>query len=261
MPLNHGTFYFVFLTMIPQELVDAIVNEIDAGDKESLKTCSLAGSPLRDSSQRILLSSLTLRCDTTGHNYDEACAMLTESPRIAGYMTRLNMLLPSHSFKDLTAVEDFRLVLDMLPNVRRCDIRSKHGAFPWYQFAPGLEPAIIYYISHHTLTEVHVSSLNVRPDLLFLLVSRVPTLTLDGVRVTEDADTCDVPHLLGVSLVPSRILQTDSDAVCGFLSRPDWAAYSTNLTCLVVPLERHVSAFLVTTAFSLEHLRFHCNGV
>ncbi|KAJ7844929.1 hypothetical protein B0H14DRAFT_3455342 [Mycena olivaceomarginata] len=184
--------------MIPQELVDAIVNEIDAGDNESLKTCSLAGSPLRDSSQAhsAQLSDAEMR-----HHRPRLPRGMRDAhrvPRIAGYMTRLNMLLPSYSFKDLTAVENFRHMLDMLHN-----------------------------------------SLNVRPDLLFLLVSRVPTLTLDGVRVTEDADT---------------------DAVCGLLSRPDWAACSTNLTGLVVPLERHVNALLLTAAFSLEHLRFHCNG-
>jgi hypothetical protein len=243
--------------MIAQELFDAIVNEIAPGDNECLKACSLAAWALRDSSQRILFRSLTLKCDTTGPNYQTACARLSESPRIAGYIAWLNIILPNASLRDATAVPQFSEVLEKLPNVRRCDIVGRHAAFPWYEHAPGLESAITHFVGHQRLLEVHISRLNLRSHLLSMLVSRVPTLTLDGCF----APTPSTLPKFHVSPAHRRILQTDSDDVCDFLAHPHFAAYSTTLTCLVVPLHSgHVSTLLLTTAPNLEHVRFHCSG-
>jgi hypothetical protein len=49
--------------LFPQELLDAVVAELE--DVESLKSCSLAGSPLRSPSQRKLMRSLTLTASTS----------------------------------------------------------------------------------------------------------------------------------------------------------------------------------------------------
>ncbi|KAJ6535605.1 hypothetical protein B0H19DRAFT_1241082 [Mycena capillaripes] len=249
--------------MIPQELIDTIVNEVDPSDKKSLKACSETALALRDSSQRILFRSFTLKCGGAemGPNYSSARARVTESPRIAGYITRLNIILPVTSVTDSTVVEDFRQVLGKVPNVRRCDIVGKHGGIPWYEYVPGLEEAIIQFLWHQTLGEVYISRLNLRSHLIALLVARVPTLTLDGIRVNNSKDTASTPLHFDLFTTHPRILQTDSDDVCNFLCRPEVAAYSTDLACLVIPLyPGHVTPLLAITASNLEHVRFHCSG-
>ncbi|KAJ7877778.1 hypothetical protein B0H13DRAFT_2346940 [Mycena leptocephala] len=60
------------MSFLPQELLDAIVNEVH--DMETLKNCPLAGYTLREPRRQ---------------NYAAACKLLEESPHIAHYITRL----------------------------------------------------------------------------------------------------------------------------------------------------------------------------
>ncbi|KAJ6457248.1 hypothetical protein C8R45DRAFT_1110519 [Mycena sanguinolenta] len=110
---------------LPQELVQAIVREID--DIPSLKACALAGSIFRDASQRMLLWSLTL----APGNVDKAQTLLAESPHVATHITRLIIRSPKAGVIDTeleTVQQNIQAVLDQLTNVRQCIINGIHGS-------------------------------------------------------------------------------------------------------------------------------------
>ncbi|KAJ7870671.1 hypothetical protein B0H13DRAFT_2350296 [Mycena leptocephala] len=100
---------------LPQELVHKIVCQLDV---RSLKACSLAGSPFRHTSQRILLRSITLDGSTRPSNCIAAHALLTESPRVAAYITRLTIFLPSKDTiaEEVEEVESLVQILSRLTN-------------------------------------------------------------------------------------------------------------------------------------------------
>ncbi|KAF7341012.1 hypothetical protein MSAN_02086900 [Mycena sanguinolenta] len=104
------------MEFLPQELVQAIVHEID--DIPSLKACALAGPMFRGASQRVLLSSLTLR----RRNAKTAYARFIESPHIAAYITRLRIWLEPIAVDgdNLPQSSNLQPILDKLMNVREC---------------------------------------------------------------------------------------------------------------------------------------------
>ncbi|KAF7340960.1 hypothetical protein MSAN_02081300 [Mycena sanguinolenta] len=111
------------MEFLPQELVQAIVQEID--DISSLKSCSLTGSIFRDASQRILLHSLTLERDV-----QPAYTLLTESPRIASYITHLSITLERVDVDNDSLRQSLQYILAKLVNrqpLHKLKINSSDG--------------------------------------------------------------------------------------------------------------------------------------
>ncbi|KAJ7144527.1 hypothetical protein C8R44DRAFT_865437 [Mycena epipterygia] len=79
--------FFLRLTMMPQELIDAIVGEVDS--VKDVEACSLASSSLRGAGQRSLLRSLRLElCEGSARLWD---TRLAQSLYLARYVTTLNI--------------------------------------------------------------------------------------------------------------------------------------------------------------------------
>ncbi|KAJ7432947.1 hypothetical protein FB451DRAFT_1196718, partial [Mycena latifolia] len=130
-----------FFTMIPQELVNAIVDLV--GDTESLKACSLASPSLCSASQRILLRSLTLKGRFDPSNYVATSTLFVESPHIAQYITNLKIELP-HSRTALAGAHSIPEVLTKLSRVRQCTIEglTREHCARWYELGEELTSAL-----------------------------------------------------------------------------------------------------------------------
>jgi hypothetical protein len=118
---------------VSQEILNAIVWEIDREDLSTLAACTLIASNLRDQSQQILLESVTL----AGHRHAAKWALLQESLHIATYVTELMLEIPfeddlcspdssATEFEDFSAT-DTRSILACLTNVRLCLFTGVHN--------------------------------------------------------------------------------------------------------------------------------------
>ncbi|KAJ6457358.1 hypothetical protein C8R45DRAFT_1033470 [Mycena sanguinolenta] len=164
------------MEFVPQELVHAIVHEID--DISSLKACALASSIFRHPSQRILLSSLTLK-----ENAQEAHSLLEESPRVASYVTRLSIRTLFHGIPDPNLQQSFQQVFAKLKNVRQC-IMS--GTFSTEHRTPFIS-ALVEFLLRQPLRELNVLYWEgVPPTTALRLLTAAPMVSFFSVYVNRD---------------------------------------------------------------------------
>ncbi|KAJ6474952.1 hypothetical protein C8R45DRAFT_1010903 [Mycena sanguinolenta] len=173
--------------ILPQELLNAIVQDID--DSLTLKSCSLAGSSLREESQRILLRSLTLGVE----NHDAKSAILDESQHIAAYITDLTVYIPNPDEIvdfELTG-EDIQSILRRLQNVRRCvfDVpESSPSCVYWPELPLVFSSTYMRFLSRQQfLRELRIANIFELPvDVILSLLTAAPTLRLNRVGVVQD---------------------------------------------------------------------------
>ncbi|KAJ7866473.1 hypothetical protein B0H13DRAFT_2066707, partial [Mycena leptocephala] len=180
------------MSLLPQELLDTIVNKVY--DMETLKNCSLAGSTLREPSQRILLRSLTLRQEPP--NYAAVYNLLEESPHIAHYITRLWVGLPhcDPTAADVENLQNLRNVVGKLANVRCCTFDARRKAF-----LPALAPVLFYFLGRRSLLELHVDAIGAIPiPVLLEFIKAAPRLFFWIANIADglDAISGPIPPLL-----------------------------------------------------------------
>ncbi|KAJ7238816.1 hypothetical protein B0H12DRAFT_1075147 [Mycena haematopus] len=215
------------MSAIPPELLDAIVCEIY--DVASLKVCSLVASTLRYSSQRILLSALTVEAEKCA----ALCQLLTESPHITSYVTRLTIRTLRTAMTS-PHIESFRQILAKLQNVRRCSLDGL-----WYH-------RCIY----------------VSPSVLWHFLTTVPSLHLLSVKMMDGVNSV-LTHVIVPAVLDSLFLNAGTKDV------GQWIAHPSNVSCLTAL--RHLSlrpsddswaeTLMETASHTLEHIQFECSSI
>ncbi|KAK7025052.1 hypothetical protein R3P38DRAFT_1059585 [Favolaschia claudopus] len=166
----------------PPELWEAVIYEVE--DVESLKACSLVSLIFRPPSQRILLSSFTVTTD----NCDAACKLLAENSRVEQYISRLTI----EDLRDIMVSEDYRESLSQflakLQNVRICTLVGiwYQHVYSSFQEKSEIPKLILGFLSHQTLSELHLSHLYIGPAILGGFFEVVPSITLHMVDVKEE---------------------------------------------------------------------------
>ncbi|KAJ7479058.1 hypothetical protein FB451DRAFT_1240506 [Mycena latifolia] len=243
---------------VPQELIDAIVNEVE--DAKALKACSLTASAFREPSQRMLIHSLTLSRHASRPSANAWCARLTESPRIARYITTVTIYL---SFEDTKppAVHTLQTIFARLMNVRRCVFSSGHDYFcPWEDLTP-VAQVVVDFIQSQKLAELNVRYFaNLPPSVLACFLSAAPKISFLSVQVDTDAIG---EHLSNVKMAPSKpkqlLLAEDSSRVCDALTRPEFSSYMSDLRILEVwPEPEYRIDMLSSASTQLEHICVDC---
>ncbi|KAJ7471575.1 hypothetical protein B0H11DRAFT_2039137 [Mycena galericulata] len=232
---------------LPQELIDNILENVGF---EDLKICSLTAPDLRFASQRILLSSLTLGTVTPENaivsNLNAVCTLLDESPHLITYITHLRIHTYPLTNASPTEIETVQKIFRKLMNER---------------LSSGISEAIIAFMSHHYLTEVHVWDVALRSDVVSLLVSRVPKLSFIHTEVHGDSD---FPLFAMTRTTGPSSLETGSgsDSICDFLSAPHFTSYTSSLRRLsVVPYQPHSTRLLMVASSRLEYVHFNGLGL
>ncbi|KAJ7122004.1 hypothetical protein C8R43DRAFT_1032830 [Mycena crocata] len=236
--------------MIPQELVDTILYNVK--DREFLKQCSLAAQTFRDTSQRILFRSLTLR---TAWSYGAFRAQLTDSPYIATYVTRLAVHFPPYPDHAAASAENLQQVLNKLTNVHRLTIEG--NSMVWADVALlRLGSTVVGFTQQQSLMEFHVGFLNDIPwSVLALLVSCAPTVSFYCVTVPS-TDFIDALPKGPVRREMTQLLLVDSSGVADVLARQEFSLYTAHL--LKLGLTPHPSnlSLLSVVGNTLEHVHF-----
>ncbi|KAJ6457250.1 hypothetical protein C8R45DRAFT_564868 [Mycena sanguinolenta] len=180
---------------LPQELVNAIVREID--DTPSLKACALAGLIFRDACQRVLLSSLTLKNENAG----AAQAFLAESPHVATYITRLEIQFFKGRLTEakLHAVQQhIQNVIGQLTNVHHCIMAGTLNG----DSTPAFMSAVLDLLARQPLRELNVRHLSRIPlDIILRLLASAPAVTFFFVLT----DSAPCPSVLDNSQCPLEL--------------------------------------------------------
>ncbi|KAF7326607.1 hypothetical protein MSAN_02504300 [Mycena sanguinolenta] len=241
------------MTSIPQELIAAIVERVD--DTAALKACSLTSPCLRGPSQRVLLRSLAL---DTSHIQRHAAlsALLTESPHIATYVSKLVLRV---SFSDKRTVGSLQDVLARFTNVRRCTIAGEYSTERWDPVSP-LCPTLLDFIQRQPLTELHLFFLQSIPIPAFaLFVSSAPTVTF-YYAVVSAKDQCDDPpkKVTREKSMTQLLLSDHAETICDALARAP--EHIRSLRKLKICPQHDYSTMLISSAAqTLEHLRIDCS--
>ncbi|KAJ6558082.1 hypothetical protein B0H19DRAFT_128220 [Mycena capillaripes] len=242
---------------IPTELVDAILLEVE--QKETLKTCSLAGSALRYPSQRILLHSLTI-------DGPAICAFLEDSPHIATYITRLTINLPPRVVHPNSVIH--WEVLRLLSNVRRCILSGNNYGWNDRDRAVTLPSPVLEFLARQPLRELHVMSVENIPLSSFCrLLNVAPTVFFLRVSISEESlgDFSAVnPPQAGPTVTELR-LKENTQTICEVLARPQFAFYIAALHHLEISVDlkgyARANALLHTVAHTLQRVQFNCLAI
>ncbi|KAJ7134027.1 hypothetical protein C8R43DRAFT_1110291 [Mycena crocata] len=235
--------------MIPQELVEAIVDEID--DTLSLKACALVSPSFLSPSQRNLFRSFTLNTRRTS----ECCNRLTESPHIAPHISALTIHLNNLFIDGTPGLEE---LLDKLDNVRRCTIRGS-STHTWKAMITVTQP-LLKFIERQSLLELHLLSIMElsRPTLAFFLSSAA---RLSFYYVTIDPENTDTVHPPPRTQNPKTIVLTlGTENLLDSLASPEFSPYVVGLRKLALtPFQDGKYNAVFTSATMLEQVRFYCH--
>ncbi|KAF7367272.1 hypothetical protein MSAN_00789100 [Mycena sanguinolenta] len=248
-------------TSIPQELVDAIVNEV--GEIETLKACSLVASTFRHPSRRLLLSSLTIEA-TKDHT--PLSRLFSESPYIAKYVVCLTIKTPVNGKASLD-VECFSSILANLQNVRGCTLEGEwHSPDDKHNSRDSkIPPLLLDFLARQPLRELRLTHIELTPAVLWAFVAAVPVLCFQDVSMQEaTTDTIAPAAVTSPPFFNSLVLSFGAD-VGRFLSRPENISCVTKLRHLSIKGYFHFQdavwfdPLIQAASATLEHIQFDCS--
>ncbi|KAF7365067.1 hypothetical protein MVEN_00377900 [Mycena venus] len=241
------------MVLIPQELVDAIVGQID--DFPSLKTSALAGSILRERSQRILFQSFALVSKGSAKpDFSGARTLLDESRHIAAYIICLCIEVDWNTSP--ANIASLQHIFGKLVNVRKCVIDELTGVFDAGYHTPTSPSVLLDFLERQPLRELVVWSVDMIPPALILrMLTTAPIISFFDVHVGED--TISSSPSQNPSKVEDLLLE-NNPRIYTLLSQLQLKLYTQTLRRLSFrTLCDPDSKLIFATADTLEYVRFN----
>ncbi|KAJ7610638.1 hypothetical protein DFH06DRAFT_1245903 [Mycena polygramma] len=210
--------------VLPQELVDAIIEEVC--DDQTLQNCSLVAKAFVVPSQRSLFRSLYLytrvnlahhASSTCGH----ACTLFDASPHLAAYVRRLTLCLGRA--EDYTAVER---ILQIANVVTQLAIHGSSDSFRWDYMSPSLISSILHAVQFPTLRILQLKRIiGVPSSLMFYAASAFCVFSVERVEIAQETQVYGLSSIFPQqgSTLPRRLEELvipaayRSDAICTFV--------------------------------------------
>ncbi|KAJ7116967.1 hypothetical protein C8R44DRAFT_925769 [Mycena epipterygia] len=239
------------MTTVPQELIEAIVLQIEEAD--TLKSCTLAASNFLEPSQRRLFESLELHGGNLYRpnlTYSAWSGRFRDSPHLARYATTLKLdypWIPTHS-----DIDSFQEVLAHLTNVQRFWIDGTYTKpmICWSKLPPGVSSALLDFIFRQRLRRLDIGFIWMPAVVLSALQTAVPTLRISCTVV--ERRTFEIPAHAPICALECLVLQGCTARVHALFSPP-------NLRGLWVTL-RYGMPLISAAACTLERIRLWCTG-
>lgn len=221
---------------LPQELIDAIVEELD-DDGPCLPTCVKTAKMFRAPCQRRIFRTMILYDEDSGYSNtcQRASDLLNSCPRLVEYVHDLTIPLPM----ELEGARALESVLRILPSVRRFDISSRNSV-NWNSIPANLASAIIDIISLPTLDRLRLNAMIYVPfSLIHCAVTSARSLSLGDIFVDGgDASVSLEPPQVSPSL--EHLILCSHNTVFylrGFMREYTKAGYFRHLRRLSIKLE------------------------
>ncbi|KAJ7468102.1 hypothetical protein FB451DRAFT_1258100 [Mycena latifolia] len=245
------------MASLPQELVDAIIDEVH--DKASLKSCALVATTFLPPSQRSIFRSLSVyrQQSQRRQNLVAASGFLTASPHLASYVRDMIIELPNGG----PECAHLEIVLRSIHNVERLVVSGK--SVLWTRLGPGARTALLDSVALPSLSRLHLMNIRGVPVALIAVATSIPVISFCGISM----DTREEPPNLSIQLhnssSPPRILHlilVDSGLlvrpICDFLPRT--APYTGHIERLEIRIDPYSGEYdqrlLVACANTLKYL-------
>jgi hypothetical protein len=245
------------MTNLPQELIEAIIEEVD--DPDALKACSTTAAAFLVPSQRSIFRCVRLRgtiADEGTSNLVAAEDLFSASPHLAFYIQALDMdIPPEKSHQHITKV-----LLYIMPRVRRLVI---HGCFSdWSGVGGELAAALRDVITRPSLERLHIDYLaGIPPSFILLAALSIPILSVYQIEVGngDDGNSSPSADLLSSSRLRHLVLPKAAKGTGEFcrvlMCNPACLANLEHLSMVTNDYSSHYDArFLTTVASTLQHL-------
>ncbi|KAJ7272352.1 hypothetical protein C8J57DRAFT_1507205 [Mycena rebaudengoi] len=237
----------------PQEIIDAIVEELD---NRCLKACSLAGPAFTTPTRRRLFRFVALaEYRPQAIMQQRFCDLLAFSPRVALFVRELVVLLDRKSQHEQTVI-----ILKELGELQTLRLDGHFSNSP-------LEKAILNFLANFRLKHLHISSGKVTPVFLASAMVACPKLTLGSMGLISHADSSAAflpttsPAVALTSLHLQHRAGNTMASLYAFLIRPATSRYLRSLTRLhlheACPKEFY-TACLSLTSPTLETFILDC---
>ncbi|KAJ7157386.1 hypothetical protein C8R46DRAFT_1114344 [Mycena filopes] len=241
---------------LPQELVDAIIYEID--DFPTLKASCLAASIFRVESQRKLLRSFELN-SMRSEDLRRLCTLLDESPHIRCYINRLVIQLFRVAPGGSEDVESVLKILAKLASVRECSVSELFMDLGVAQSRPlaAFMSTFLDFLSRQHLYELRVTwSSPISKDVFLRLLASAPVVTLADVSLTKNVgdETAQWQHHLPA--VRDLTLWTGTRTLNEMLAHPQFRNCTERLLRLTIRLRNPISKLVAMSADTLQYLSF-----
>ncbi|KAJ6495354.1 hypothetical protein C8R45DRAFT_986903 [Mycena sanguinolenta] len=249
-----------FEAVIPPELIDAIISEVD--DMDSLKACSLVASRLRSKCQRILYSTLTVQVD----NCAALWKLLTDSPHLADYVTSLILktLYPTTRGPDL---EKLRQILVKLRNVSRCTLNGYWGRSPMH-VAPGnpvvppldIPPLVLGFLVLQPLRALSLSCVRIPTSVLWHLLTTAAELSLSSDSMLLHDVIPPTSTAVKTPVLRSLFLDSTVKDIGPYLVHPQsiWCLDTLRHFSFRTPGGAWAAQLIQTASRTLQYLHFNC---
>ncbi|KAJ7488927.1 hypothetical protein FB451DRAFT_1552871 [Mycena latifolia] len=237
----------------PQEIIDAIIDEIPLAPRATLAACSLTATAFVTSSQRRLFWGISI---SNLGAYERTAVRLAESPHLGAYVRHLAL--------DITELpKDYpqlKAILPLMPGIERLSITGDANAPPWNQL--GQNPRLIDLLALPSLKCFALHHLNhVHSSVILRAFSSVEQVSLSHLHilVPEEAQGSE-------GVAPQRgpwhlrIWGDAYDVVLPFVLHPNRLPYLQRLARLSIafsPLTDELKdrfMTLITACSGLKHL-------
>ncbi|KAJ7117013.1 hypothetical protein C8R44DRAFT_983324 [Mycena epipterygia] len=244
------------MTTVPQELLEAIVLQID--DSDTLKSCSLAASNFLEPSQRRLFESLKLH----GGNwpnliYSAWSGCFRDSPHLARYVTTLKLdypWIPAHS-----DIDSFQEVLAHLTNVQRFWIDGTYTKpiICWSKLPPGVSSALLDFIFRQRLRRLDIGFIWM-PAVVLSSANTIPTLRI-SCAVVECRTFENFAHA-PICALECLVLQGCTARVYALFSPPNLPCTLERIRLWCTGPSPHIR-IISAAACTLERIRLWCTDL
>ncbi|RDB28201.1 hypothetical protein Hypma_001510 [Hypsizygus marmoreus] len=243
-------------TELPQEIIDTIIDNLSTyKDKPTLKSCALASSSLRHSSQKHLFSWTILSNNSA---CDRLYPLLIENPTLRSYVHDIILMTSESDQKTspqwLNMNTNLARILDILPSLRSCSL-SMYDEIDWKDIHPNTTAcaALFRVLALPSLDSIEIDGLTGIPVSFFDIPNHIEKLALNSVaftKMTSDACAASSPQPGSLSVkalvfMPNTkaFVNEDPDTIFALTTHPE--SCFSRLTDLRVHVSRDIFHILL----------------
>ncbi|KAJ7291776.1 hypothetical protein C8J57DRAFT_1588409 [Mycena rebaudengoi] len=250
------------MTFIPQELVDAIIVEIDRSDVPTLRSCALAAKVFVRQSQKMLFWSISFDVAHVGPTgtVKMGHTLLRESPHLAHHVKCLytDIFLEGSDVDQRSLVD----ILRWLPNVERLHLNGDYQS--WSGLLSDLRLEISSCLTRYPLKEFGLENIfNIPSPLLFTAASALPLMSLSRVHMDprEPQDIGTTLHLEPITRHLRALIVSGDNSVLEFLLYPRTPRYIDQVQMLMINISHLRRGQMISAvAQTVRHLVLELQG-
>ncbi|KAJ7359664.1 hypothetical protein DFH08DRAFT_414749 [Mycena albidolilacea] len=245
------------MALLPQELFDAIIDEIR--DKETLKACALVGSSFLPPSQRKLFRKVR----GLGRHSRFTAAALAESPHLVSYIRDLTIYMPLTVPNSVTVAG----VLRSVQNIESLVVFGR--AVNWNRLEHEACSALLDCLSRPSLRRLDLKHMEGVPTALILAAMAIPVVSFFRIRTDVREEISEQLHASAPAPRLRHLILVDAGSavrlICDSLLHPRNPACTQKIEHLEIPIDQdnvsYAERIMAACAVTLKYLAVYATDL